>query len=230
MKLTEYLWDHSELKRYLKHYPVGGYLFQMGEKGTTMFILVQGIVHLMAKVHGTLFPLKKVSAGEFLGEKALLGDPNNIRFFSAMAKSEVTAFEVGLKEIPVIDQKAPGLMTAILKQMFQSATRRLDEANAIIASLRSSDNTERIPELIATLSRLTGRKPAQGSEFLLSPHCLRFYADMNLFYVEESLKALEKAKLLFHESDDYYRVPNESQLREAGPKVLKEWVPNLMKI
>jgi CRP-like cAMP-binding protein len=229
MKTNQYQWDHPHLAKYRKILPQGQYLFRQGEEGSTMFIIARGIIQLMAERDGAQLVVSYAQAGDFLGEKAIVGAQPHKRFFTAVAKSEVQYLELDLAALAVIEGRNPDLFKDILKEMFLLAARRLDHANYLNRVLRSSKNTTRLLNLILHFAVCTGRKQPHGWEVSLTVDRIRYFIDMSQFEVEECLKALEGKGLLVPQGDDFFVIPNEQALLSAVP-LLKDAIPNIESI
>src|SRR5579859_2146183 len=135
MKFVDYYWDHPSLQSYVREIPKGRYLFRQGERGTTMFIIIKGIVELRSERGGKERVIGFMEAGQFLGEKAILQELPHQRVFSARATSDLRIVEIGLLEIDKIQKVHPEIMTDILKTSFQIAAKRLEWSNRLIAVL-----------------------------------------------------------------------------------------------
>lgn len=229
MKTVAYQWDHPHLAKYRKVLNQGEALFHQGDEGSTMFIIVRGLMQLFAERDGAQLAVGFAQAGEFLGEKAVVGAQPHKRFFTAVARSEVHYLELDLAALAVIEGRNPALFKDILKEMFLLAARRLDHANYLNRVLRSSKNVTRLVNLILHLAICTGRKQSSGWEVSITVDRIRYFIDMSQFEVEECLKALKEKGILLHQSDDFFIIPNEQALLGAVP-LLKDAIPSLTAI
>lgn len=229
MKTVEYQWDHPHLAKYRRSFAQGETLFSQGDEGTTMYIIVRGIVQLMAERDGSQLVVSFAQAGDFLGEKAITVSTPHKRFFTALAKSEVHVLELDLAALTVIEGRNLELFKDILKGMFLLAARRLDQSNYLNKVLRSSKNTTRLINLIMHFAVCSGRKQPQGWEVPVTIDRIRYFIDMSQFEVEECLAALEKKGLLVNQGNDFYVIPNEKAFLASVP-LLTESLPNLQAI
>ncbi len=229
MKTAQYQWDHPHLAKYRKILPEGDCLFRQGEEGCTMFIIARGVIELTADRDDSSLVVAYAQAGEFLGEKAIIGVQPHKRFLTATAKTEVQYLELDLAALAVIEGRNLELFKDILKEMFLLAARRLDQANYLNRVLRSSKNTTRLPNLILHFAVCTGRKQAHGWEVSLTLDRIRNFIDMSQFEVEECLSALTKHGILVPQGDDFYLIPDEKALLASVP-LLRESMPNLESI
>lgn len=226
MKTVAYQWDHPHLAKYRKVIPPGEHIFKQGQEGSTMFIIVRGIVQLETERDGSQLIVAFAQAGEFLGEKAVVGPQPHKRFFTALAKTEVQFLELDLAAMAVIEGRNLELFKDILKEMFLLAARRLDQANYLNRVLRSSKNTSRLLNLIVHFAVVAGRKQPKGWEVTMTTDRIRYFIDMSHFEVEECLKALLNKGLLVSQGEDFYLIPDEKALLAAVP-LLKDSLPNL---
>lgn len=221
-QILEYL-DHPKLKNFVKKFSAGSYLFKQGEMGNTMCIILDGSVWLVAEQEGQPDRVAAVlERGQFIGERAVMGFSAHRRFFSAKAKTHATVIEVGLKDIDMIQQTAPDLMIDMLRRMFLIAADRLDNANHLIRLLRSSDNVDRLVELIAHIAEHSGRKVPEGSEFLLTQDSLNYHLDMAPEEIEESIAELVRRKLLRKSVNDYYVLKDPAALIAYAPNLRQQ--------
>ena len=119
------------LKRFAMEVPKGQYLFKQGEKGNTMFIIVQGSVDFF---HKTLQNERKVSTlgeGEIFGERALISPTPFKRGFSALAQTDVTVLSFDHQALKMIQTKMPDFVTKLLGLVIQ----RLERSNQMVSIL-----------------------------------------------------------------------------------------------
>lgn len=199
-------------KRLVKTVDTGDYLFRQGQRGNTMFIILQGTLELVAERDGEDHLIAIMQAGQFLGEKAMVKDTPYQRAFSARAASPVSVLELSVKEMGVIQKEAPELMINIMKKSFEVAAERLDRANYLIRVLRSSDNLRRLCDCIQYLCRTTGEKSVEGVRVPLTVDNIYYYIDMDRKEIESYLKRLVAKKLLVPAGENHYTIPDETAL------------------
>lgn len=216
MKLVEYHWDHPALAKYRRDIPAGQYLFKKGARGTTMFIIVKGLVQLVSHRDGADFPLHTLGAGQFLGEKAVMSDAPHERFFSAVARTEVTVLELGLDAIARIREAHPALMTELLSHMFRIAAERLEHANRLTTCLYPSDPRERLIRALLLFAARTAATTPEGTQIVTTVPELCYYIEMSEPDVKACLGALESMGILFKESENSFLVRNPSALAKAA--------------
>ncbi len=218
-QIAEYL-DHPKLKNFVKKFPTGTYLFKQGQMGNTMCIIVAGIVWLISEKEGQPDHVAAIlSTGQFIGERAVMGFSAHKRFFSAKAHTHVTVIELGLKDIDMIQHTAPDLMIDMLRRMFLVAADRLDRSNQLIRLLRSTDNVERLVELILHYSQTSGRTVPEGVEFVLTLDSLLYHLEMPKEHIDECLAELVRKKLIKKTVSDFYIL--------RDPKALMGYISNL---
>ncbi len=224
MKIVDYQWEHPDLEPYLKKFTEGSYLFHQGDLGTVMYVLRKGVVELLSVQDGSECVVSWVGAGEFLGEKAILSENPHARYFSARTKREVECLELGVKELEVIEQKAPLVAKDLIKGMFLSAASRLQFANQAMEVLRRSNQVERLIHLILLLSERYGVKKEEGIEVALSYDTLTYYVDLTPETIRHCLEFLEKEDLLRKQEAHSYLITDVAGVLRAIA-TLKRQVP-----
>ncbi len=205
--------NHPEFKSRLRLYAPDQYLFRQGQLGQSMFIILEGVVRLVAERDGEEHVEAIVEAGEFLGEKALLSDGPHQRHFSAFAWTGTRALELNHEALYIIQNESPDIMVQILKRSFEIAAARLDRANHLARVLRSSDNQQRIIDCIRYFCRTAGKKDPKGTKVALSAKGLYYHIDMPLDQIEHFIHRLVEQRLLLKgPTKGYYIVPDEGAL------------------
>lgn len=217
-EIIEYL-DHPVLKPFIRKIPASQYLFRQGEDGSSMFIILDGTVWLIAEKDGQEHVAQVLERGQFLGERSVMGHAQHKRFFSALAKNRATVLELETGDFDSIHNSAPELMIDMLRRMFTVAAARLDRSNHMVRILRSSDNIQRLVDLILYFAQASGREVPEGVEFLLSDDSIHYHVDMGKGAIEECLRQLEKKKLIRREVNQYYILRNAEALREYIPEL-----------
>lgn len=229
MKLSDYTWEHPALESYQKTIPANQFLFRQTEPAKSVFIVTKGVVQLLSQKEGKELVVGNVCAGEFLGEKAVVGGGPHKRYLSARTLCEVECLELDTEAFQKLENTEPDLHRDMLKQMFVLAAKRLDESNRLVAAIRPSDNILRFLNLICHYAEVTGRKTPRGFEFKLSPDQLRANIDMTSFEIEECLKSLVKQGPLQLLSEGVYCLVDKPALKNLAP-VLKESLPTIDRI
>jgi len=223
MKTIDFFWEHPALNRFRRELKEGDYLFQQKQPGNTMFIILKGMIELVAQRDKQEYVINIVPAGQFLGEKAIVKETPYERAYSARAKVDSTILEMGLKAIEATRKAAPEIMNDIFKHIFQIAAERLDRANYLTSGLRSSNNAERLVHLIIYFSRSIGRRGPDGTEFILHPDSVFYYIDMPLEKIESCINELIVKKLLIRAADDCFILPSEKTLLDSMPALKEQW-------
>lgn len=151
MYLNNYI-RHTVIQPFTKQIEAGDYLFRQGEAGSTMFVILDGVVQLYDETGDTPTLIGTYGPGQFFGEKSVLGSANFQRFFSAQAKLRTLLLEFSLVDIPKIQFVIPDFMV----MLFQSATQKLDNAYTLIRLLQSQDDMQRLIHCIVYFYRCPG--------------------------------------------------------------------------
>lgn len=207
-----------ELKKLVRKYDAGTFLFQQGQLGQTMFIILDGRIELIGERDGNEFTIMSLGSGEFLGEKALVKDTPYQRTFGVRAVVPTTAVEIGLNDIETIRKTNPSGMADILGRVFQLAITRLEKMNHLVKALRSSDNHQRIKELVQHFNRTAGENVPNGQRvFSLSAESLTYYLDWDVGTIEQTLDSFVVSGALIKHSPGRFSLLDEEKLSAVPP-------------
>jgi serine phosphatase RsbU (regulator of sigma subunit) len=119
-----------------RRYPAGEVVFQEGEVGDHLAIIVEGKVDVL-KASGTAdeWLLATMTQGDFIGEMSLLY-PDRQRSASVRARSDVTLLEMGREDFTNLLNRHPELAFRILQEMSQ---RMRNAANVTILGLQDKN-------------------------------------------------------------------------------------------
>lgn len=186
------LLNDAALKKLLRIVPEKEYLFTQGERGNTIFIVLEGEVVLTHKTLNLVRIVETLGPGQILGEKAALSDHPYRRTMTAQAKTEVAVLEFDFKEIKLVQAKVPNFTHQILR----FAIQRLDKANDLIGVLQLKDDSERFAQYLLFLCKHHGTKTPQGDQFCAIPS--EIYSNLNVSesYIDAALKLLARQKIL----------------------------------
>jgi CRP/FNR family transcriptional regulator, cyclic AMP receptor protein len=202
MELTQFL-THPLFKKSMKRYELGERLFNQGQPGDTMFIILEGKVRLLSDDQGRQYTIAIMGQGQFIGEKALVADHPYERHFTAQAITPVLALQLGKTELLEVQKQSPYLMKLILTRSFEMAEERLDRANRLARVLRSSCKKTRFAKLIEYLAETIGRKEAEGIRVSQLADHIYYHIDMERSQIETDLKDLVVRGLLQKKDEDY---------------------------
>lgn len=217
MKKTDVM-DHPKLKKFIKHIDVDTYLFRQGQLGNTMFILLDGVVELIAERNESSHVTGLLEAGEFLGERAITMKEPYRRYFSAKAIQPTVAMEISAQDLEFLRITAPDMMTDIMVRAFNVAARRLSRMNILVQSLRSSNNEERLIRSILYFCRTAGRTVPGGIEVALSAQGIHYYIDMPIAEIQKQLDAFQKQGLLKRVNEEFFFVQDIGALAANLPQ------------
>lgn len=188
----------------------GETLFQQGELGKTMFVILSGTIVLVEKAPKINRLVGTLNAGEMLGEKALLKDGQYRRSFTALAKTEVILIEIDESNLKTIFVKIPDFLMKMLKMM----SERLDKANELTRILQSTNSTERLIQYLGYFSKYHGKKTSSGSELALNTEEIGLSINVEKPFIEEALKVLVAQKILI-KNTDHYLLADENALNKS---------------
>jgi len=202
MPLSGYLRD-PRFKPLTSSVPAGKYIFKQGDRGRTMFIVVNGTVQLLDKEGNDEVVVANLVNGQFFGEKALYEEASFFRAYSAKAKTFTTVVEFSKQSLPLIEQIIPDLTVRV----FQVAEMRLDKCNALLRILRPFSEAERIKRAIQFFSTFAGKAfsdgKQKGMEIQVLPDDIRRITNVEANRVEEYLNDLIARKQLIKISTGY---------------------------
>lgn len=143
-------------QRFGREVPAGTVLFYENDPGQEMFIIQEGKVKISKKVRNTEKTLAVLGKGEFFGEMAILNNKPR----------SATAEVIEDSKILVIDRKTFESMirgnAEIALRIIKKLAARLQEADNQIENLMIRDNTARVVDLLARLTKDRGRETDQG--------------------------------------------------------------------
>jgi uncharacterized membrane protein len=135
----------------------GELVFQQGDRGSSMFIVVRGGVQIflpqLAQVRRKL-PLKVVEAGDYFGELAILDDKP--RSASAEATAPTSVLELTRDDFISDLIQSRGAVLAILSEMAE----RLRDTNALLSQRAARDVQKEIDDRLTWGERLADRVAA----------------------------------------------------------------------
>lgn len=214
MDLADYL-KILELQSCRRRWHEGDYLFRQGQVGTSLFIIVEGEVELIAEREDAEHVEAVLCAGHFLGEKALVSGASHQRLFSARARTGAQGLELTPDDLKRLEEKAPAVLSDMLRRSFQISSERLGRMNFLVRILRSSNNEERLVNCIRYFCRSIGKRSAEGVEISLPLESVQYYIDMEPALISQSLTRLIENGLLVPLKSDRYLVRDENALLRA---------------
>ena len=186
------LLDDPTLLKLVHQYSVGDFLFMQGDRGNTMFLVIEGSVVLFRKNQNTERMVAKLSAGEMLGEKAILQNGPYTRNFTAQAKTPVTVVEFDKNNLKLIQAKIPDFLMKLTRLL----SERLDRTIFLVGILQSTDELERVVQYLAFFFDNFGTKVASGLEITLTYSDVSEAVNVKIERVTEIIDTLLKEKLL----------------------------------
>ncbi|MBI1860797.1 MAG: Crp/Fnr family transcriptional regulator [Deltaproteobacteria bacterium] len=196
LAFANYFWEHPLLKSHIRELDTGAVLFHQNEMGQSMFIILSGLVELLAEEGPQIQVVTIIEPGQFLGEQAIIRDSPFRRVFGARARCPVKVLELNKAGVEKIQLQSPPLLIDILKGIFSVASDRLHRANQMITILRSSNNEARLLSLILFFCKTAGHSGPQGIEVVVESSTIRYYVEMSEAEIQASLAKWEDALLI----------------------------------
>lgn len=213
---VEHLSD-SLLKRFAMELPKGQFLFKQGDKGNTLFILIEGEVELYHKTLATERMVGVLGEGEIIGERALLSATPYKRHFSAVARTEATVLQFDHQALKLITANMPDFTSKLLGLVIE----RLERANAMVAMLQLQSPIERAVVYMQFLAEHSGKKTPGGTEVFFRVAEASTYTNVEPTILKEVVDELTATKLVIAAPGDKLIVPDADALLSFVPS-LKE--------
>jgi CRP-like cAMP-binding protein len=196
-------------------YSPGEHIFDQGDLGTEMFIILEGTVDIVKHIGGESHLLSRLEKGDFFGEMALLEAAP--RTADAVAETEVKALLINGSQFDDMLRKNPEIAVRIIRKY----SKRLREANALLERLvgrevdadhASLDATQIAQPERATRHRLVD--VATGSAFFLSTGdettigradpVTGILPDIDLTPVDTARSVSRRHAKIIHAADEYH--------------------------
>lgn len=196
-------------------YSAGERIFEQGELGTEMFIILDGAVDIIKHIGGESHMLSRLEKGDFFGEMALLEAAP--RTADAIAANETRVLVINGSQFDDMLRKNPEIAVRIIRKY----SKRLREANALLERLvgrevdadhAALDSTQIAPPDKATRHRLVD--VATGSAFFLSTGdettigradpVTGILPDIDLTPVDTNRSVSRRHAKIIHSGDEYH--------------------------
>lgn len=153
------------LERFAREFPAGAVLFEEGQPGHDMYIIVSGEIEIRRQVGGSERVLAVLPAGEFFGEMAILnGRP---RSATAVARTTARLFVIDGTTFEAMLRARPEIALRLIKAL----ASRLDRANHHVELLLLPTANHRVVQCLRHLAeeqlQLAGTPLAHGVAILV---------------------------------------------------------------
>jgi CRP-like cAMP-binding protein len=210
---------HDALDRFARDFVAGTVLFEEGQPGDDMYIVVSGEIEIRRQVGESERVLAVLPAGEFFGEMAILN--SRPRSATAVVRSDArllvidgTTFEAMLRARP-----------EIALRMIRALSTRLDSANQHVELLLLPTANHRVAQCLRHMAeeqlQLAGQPFSHGTAILVPREAsdIAERVGLPLREVEEVLERLRAARLVLRADDagldsDGFLVPEVGRLLE----------------
>lgn len=198
--------EDQVLSKLVRNLSAGEYLYRQGDMGNTMFLILEGTVHLFHQNQQSERLVWTLSTGDVIGEKILFGGLPYKRSTTAQAKTNVSAIEFDSKHLKAINAKFPDFTIRVLKMM----SERLDQANELISILQSKDDVERIMNYLTFFGRVHSSKTPAGLEIVVTAMEIAHVVNAPEHLVGNILEELKRKNLLRNNEKGYVIIDAES--------------------
>lgn len=124
--------------RFTRTVKAGDIVFREGEAGHTMFVVRSGRIRITRQVRGQKKTFAVLGPGEFFGEMAIINDKPRSASAEVVEDAQLIELDAGLVEKMVVAE------AEIALRLVQKLTRRLAEADSLIAVLSKRDPRTRV--------------------------------------------------------------------------------------
>ena len=200
-----HLLEDPALKKRVRAVGAKDYLFQQGDLGNSMFIIVEGRISLFQTTLNTTRLVDTAGKGEMLGEKTVVLNQPYKRTLSAQAATDVIVLELDPLAIKAVAQRIPDFSVQILRHVI----RRLDKCNELVGVLQLRDDTERMLQYLLFWARHTGKKAIQGIECSLKVEDISNIVNVRKELVDEALRVLALSRII-ERKGDLILIPDDS--------------------
>lgn len=209
------LLNDALLKKLLRVVPEKEFLFRQGDRGTTMFLIIEGRVQLTQKTLNLTRFVENLGSGDILGEKVIVADdPHRRRTMNAVALTELAVLEFDHQQLQLVQSKVPNFTLRILKVV----TERLDKANDLIGVLQLKNDTEKLVQYLLFYLKYNGKRSAKGMEMTLPMVTIVSNLNATEEHVNEVLNQLAKQKAILRDGDNII-IPDETALVSYIPSL-----------
>lgn len=184
MFLANYL-QHPGIQPFVKEIGAGHYLFRQGEQGSTMFMILDGMVQLFDEASEKPTLIGTYGPSQFFGEKVMINQATHQRFFSAQAKTKSMVLEFGLKDVHLLSTVIPDFAFIL----FQAAAQRLEKAYYLIRLLQSDDDFEKLAHCLLYFFRSPGIDARVNRAIPVTSDDIHFLIRMNRDRMDFCLRA-----------------------------------------
>jgi CRP-like cAMP-binding protein len=127
-----------QLRSSVRKFAEGEALFLQGQVAETIYILLEGTVHLVSERDGEEQIVGEPEKGQVFGEEAVLRSSPTQRFHTAVAKSPVWALELSSNQLERLLASDPAMGFQIVRQIFQLIQYRFDRQTRLLRMLRGN--------------------------------------------------------------------------------------------
>ncbi len=187
------------LKKYVRAVPQGFMLFGQGERGNTMFLIIDGKVQLTLRTGSQVRVVEFIGPGEFLGEGALLSEEPFKRGLGAQAVDDVSVLELDYGALQALQAKLPGF----LLQVIRLVTQRLYKTNELLGILHLKAPSEKLVHFLLFYFKYFGVKVPKGRQISINSQIIEGHTQIPLEDVEKSLQHLVRNHVLLASEENY---------------------------
>lgn len=211
MKLNTVI-ENPTLKKLIRQVDKGDVLFTQGTSGNSVFLILDGELDLIRRSQNSVFSMGKVGPGQFIGEKALLGNNPFLRMATAVVLSNLVVLELGPTEFAQLEKDNPSVYAALLKTAFRTLVERQNQTEELVSVMREYEPEERFVQWIYRQALQSKEATPQGKVISIQPPLLSFYLNLSETNIISWLGVLASERLICLMTENIFLVPDETKI------------------
>jgi len=195
------------LKKFVVELSAGQALFTQGDRGNTMYIVLEGTMQLKQKTGTAERVVASLGPGEVFGEKAISVSVPYKRTASAIAVTDCKMLEFDAQRLKQLQSKQPEFALKMLSLVID----RLDRANQLIGILQLSDPLEKVVHYLAHYCEYYARYNQGQKEVHLDAASISPQLHVDAEVINQVIEELVSNQIL-KKTDQHYLVINEEAI------------------
>lgn len=219
---SENLFQNPALKKLIREWSKGDVLFLQGDTANTVLLVLEGSLELTQKKQNKTLALGRISAGEFIGEKALLNSKSFKRQATATALEATKVLELGPEEFSQIEKDATTLYCLLLRKAFKMMETRLEQSEHLIETLKSFDPRHRFVHYLQFLTKFKSEVLNGGKQIIFDPEVVAFQINCPSEEIQTWLSNLCEMKVVKKGNAISLLILAEERIESFDPESLEE--------
>lgn len=194
----------SSFKKYEKTFPARQVIFSEFEEGTSVFLVLSGIVHSTKFISGRNFGISLTAPGEIFGLNGIVNQ--NLREVTASTTSEVKVLEIPLSDFWKFVLSNSKVALVVMRLL----SRRINNDALVLKNIYISDLQIKLKDIFVALDEMGFCEKIKGNirKVYLSSMDISAWTGEPLEVIEEELEYLEKHGVIVRSDDGWIIVNN----------------------